>query len=497
MRSSFRQILSSTALIGGSSVFTLALGTIRTKVLAVLLGSEGIALISAFQSITNLATTIAGLGLHTSAVRRIADASNTEDIHQTSKRSTALRRISIGLGILGMVLLAVFAETLSTVTFGTTQNKVALLILSPIVFFSVVSNSQKALVQGLRRIRELATINVWAAVLSTMIGLPIAYYYGRSGIAVSLLASAFAALFVSFYYARRVPVPRLQISWRETFGETSVLLRMGVFFMLAAVMGSITTYLIQILVIRMAGLPIAGLYQASTTLASVYSGFVLGAMASDYYPRLSQVASRNDEVCKLVNEQAEAALLLALPGLMVTLLLAPYIVVLLYSDSFAATTPILRWQTLGVFGRIVVWPIAFIILAKGRAGIFFVTELFSNIVHIALIYFCLKHFGSVGLGLAFPLLYLVYGIPIYLIARRLADFRWSLPNQKLIVASVVASLVVFSFAQYGGNSPLSLTVGGIVTVATSILCLKTLAERSGVSNFRQLVTRFSKRKSKP
>ena len=46
----------------------------------------------------------------------------------------------------------------------------------------------------------------------------------------------------------------------------------------------------------------------------MYVGFILQAMGSDFYPRLTAVADDHAECNRLVNEQAQIGLLLAGPA---------------------------------------------------------------------------------------------------------------------------------------------------------------------------------------
>jgi enterobacterial common antigen flippase len=78
-RSTYRQILSSSAWIGGSSVLSIAIGIVRTKAMAVLLGPAGFGLLGMLTALADLARSVAGMGLSSSGVRQIADAVASED----------------------------------------------------------------------------------------------------------------------------------------------------------------------------------------------------------------------------------------------------------------------------------------------------------------------------------------------------------------------------------------------------------------------------------
>src|SRR5512138_2353725 len=90
---SYRQILRSTLLMGGSSVVSILLGILRTKVLALLIGPAGVGLAGLFTSTTSLVTAIFGMGIGESAVRSIA--ASAEDRGSVSRTASTVRRASL------------------------------------------------------------------------------------------------------------------------------------------------------------------------------------------------------------------------------------------------------------------------------------------------------------------------------------------------------------------------------------------------------------------
>ncbi len=62
----------------------------------------------------------------------------------------------------------------------------------------------------------------------------------------------------------------------------------------------------------------AGIYSAAFALSGMFVNFVLQAMGSDYYPRLTSVATNKAMMNRMVNEQTEIGLLLGVPGLLAT-----------------------------------------------------------------------------------------------------------------------------------------------------------------------------------
>src|SRR6187200_639699 len=78
-KTSYAEILKSTALVGGSSALNIGIGIIRTKAMAILLGPAGFGLMGLYNSIVDLAQSAAAMGVSSSGVRQIADAAGSND----------------------------------------------------------------------------------------------------------------------------------------------------------------------------------------------------------------------------------------------------------------------------------------------------------------------------------------------------------------------------------------------------------------------------------
>src|SRR5436853_6189389 len=101
----YGQILKSSALVGGSSVLNIAIGIVRTKAIAMLLGPAGFGLFGLYGSIQNLAQNFAGMGINSSGVRQIAEAVGTGDKDRVAKTAAVLRRMAVIVGVVGATLL--------------------------------------------------------------------------------------------------------------------------------------------------------------------------------------------------------------------------------------------------------------------------------------------------------------------------------------------------------------------------------------------------------
>src|ERR1700692_2339591 len=199
---SYGQILKSSALVGGSSVLNIGIGIVRTKAMAILLGPSGFGLFGLYGSVIDLTQVVAGMGINSSGVRQIAEAVGSGNQKRIARAAAVLRRTSIVLGILGAALLVVFCKQVSGLTFGTAQHAGAVALLSVAVLFRLVSAGQGALIQGMRRIADLAKMGVLGALFGVLFSIPLVYFFGENGVVPSLGGVAAMTMVSSWWYRR-------------------------------------------------------------------------------------------------------------------------------------------------------------------------------------------------------------------------------------------------------------------------------------------------------
>ncbi|MGE0024278.1 MAG: O-antigen translocase [Hyphomicrobium sp.] len=475
MQKSYGQILKSSALIGGSSILVVAIGIIRTKVMAVLLGTAGFGLFGLFSSIVDVVVAIAGMGINASGVRQIAEAVSTEDERRIARTVTVLRRVALVLGVAGGVLLAIMSPQVSVLTFGSDRYAWAIALLSLAVFFRLVTGGQGALIQGTRRIADLARVSIFGALASVVISIPVIYVLREEGVAPALVCIAAASLAISWWYSRKIEVDTPSMTVSDVRSEASALLKLGLAFMASAFLMMAASYAVRMMLVRQIDLEAAGLYGAAWTLGGLYVNFVLQAMGADFYPRLVGVSS-NDPVCnRLTNEQAQVSMLLAGPGVCATIVFAPLVISLFYSSEFFGAVDTLRWICMGVALRVITWPIGYIIVAKGRQEIFFLTELLWAIVNVSLTWYCIGRFGVDGAGIAFFGSYVFHGLMIYPIVRVLSGFRWTWPSLQIGAIFILCASAVFLSCRLL-PPPWDEVAGIAITVATALYSLHRLLQ---------------------
>lgn len=482
---SYGQILKSSVLIGGAQILNTAFRIIRSKALAVILGPSGVGLFGLYDSIAQLTRSIAGLGINSSGVRQIAESVGSGDTRRLAKTVITVRRVALLSGAVGAAVLIIFSPAVSRMTFGNESHAGWIMLLALAVLFNDVSDGQSAVLQGMRKIGDLAKLNVLGAFYGTVLSIPIVYEYREDGVVPSLVMVAVMSILTSWWYARKIEVESVAVTLREFWQETGELVKLGVVFMASWLMPLAVAYWVRILVLHKFDLTSAGYYQSAWSLGGLYFSYILQAMGADFFPRLTAVAADNLECNRLVNEQAEVGMLMAVPGVMATLTLAPVVISVFYTATFFPAVEILRWICLGMVLRVVSAPLGMILIAKGNRNLYFWTELLSNLASVGLIWLAVQLFGLDGTGIGFFAVFVVYGVAIYLLVRRVSDFRWSAANRKLALVFMPLVSVLF-VTKYFLPRWVELVLGAAITTFTGYYSLKILCTLIPLERFPKL-----------
>ena len=445
------------------------------KVVAVLLGPAGVGLIGILQSTMATVSTVGALGIGNSGTRQVAEANGDNDKAKIDEVRRALFWGTTFLAVLTGGLCWALSEFIAVSVLGDAGLEFQVQCLGIGVAFTVATGSQRALLNGMRKIRELAYITIGSAVASTFFGVILVYWLEADGIIWFILVAPITTFVLSHWFTSRLPRLKTKCtSIKVVQGHWGVIVKLGGAFMLGGAAVTLAQLYVRSLIQKQLGAVELGYFQAAWSISMSYIGFVLAALGTDYYPRLTAVIKDKPTVNKLVNEQAHVTLLLAAPILLAMLALAPWVIELLFSSEFYPAVEILRWQILGDVLKVLSWPVGFVILASGNGLVFACKEAAVMLVFVSLVTLLLPVFGVEAAGMAYLGIYLV-NLPIVLIYARIGTgFTWTRPVQLYMVSLVLVALIIVYIADK------SATAGALVGLMAVLLF--------GVSSLLQLAT---------
>lgn len=453
MNASYKDILKATTLFGGVQGLNIVLGLVRTKFVAVLLGPEGVGLSSIYNETRELIHTATNCGMDQSGVRDIskayekllgikAETDKAKWQSELKRQITLLRSWEILLALLGVLVTVLLAQPLSLMTFQNSEHIWDFVMLSPAVGLSTIYCGEIVVLKSLRKLRTVALLTTLNVILSLLIGVPIYYKWGISGILPAILVMSLASTVASVYFSYRYSQTVLDWHWRE-LRLGIAMLKLGACFVVTGMVGHGMELLIMSHINGIADEVTVGLYRAGYTITGTYAALLFNAVSTDFFPRLSgvidDVEKRNIAVCK----QMEVLLMLAGPMTVALLVAMPLIVPLLYSSSFLGMVPMARVAVFGVlFGAIYV-PAAYLPLAAGDTKAFLLVETI-NTVTMSIVMVGFTYFGLLGAGIGRSVSSAVDIVVVMSVAVFYYKIRMSRPHILLIATHVMILVVAYA-----------------------------------------------------
>jgi len=490
---SHKKILNATGIFGFAQAMKILVSIVGSKFIAIFLGPFGIGIVGLLNNTMAIISSITSFGINITGVREVSLANAENDQNKFSERFIVLQRWSIFTSILGALATIIFSKLLSKLTFGTTNYYFWFVILSVNFVFANLSTSRNALLQGLRMVKSIAISNVVASFLITLVTVPIYYFFKFDGIIAVILVSSFINLLVNFYFTKNIKIDKISLSFAETFQKGKPLMKMGFLLSINIIFGQIVSYLIKLYLNgNGTSSEILGFFEVSSVILISYVGLIFNAMGTDFYPRITEIQSDNSKVRELVNDQIEMGLLLVTPAIIFMYFCSPILIELLYSNHFLGVLFIFKAALFAIIVKVIIWPLAFVILAKGDNKLYFKQEIASDLFLLIATVFFYHYFGLIGIGISSLIQFLVYAFYVIPILKRKYDFTIRKDTLGIIAvcffigfsASAITFVIDYPIAYY----PL-----GLIFIFSVVYSFKELNKRINIYNYLNKIKNKFKR----
>lgn len=450
--SQYRSILKATSIFGGTQLLSMLVTIVRSKFVAILIGSAGMGLSSMYMSSLTMIITIFGLGLGSSVVRELSTCYIRNDMGRFSLIASVYKRILLVMSVLGTIFVILMSSLLSVWAFNTKDYTLDYCLLSLIVFFTLLSSGNQALLVSKRRIKETASCGVIGSIVSLLTSVPLFYYLGLKGVVPGLILSTFANYLVTYIYARRLRVKLVNVSWNDIYEYGRSMVTLGVAMITTCLMGQFVTYLINISISRIGGLSDIGFFNSAMSITMQVIGMVYAAMAADYYPRLASFMGNKEKMNETINQQSEILLYLTVPILSMFMVLAPIVIHILLSDEFLIITSFIRIICIGMLLKTASYALGYTSFAKGDKKVYLLLEggyanLSNLILSITFYYF----WGLTGLAFSFVVNYMLYYIVISIVVNLKYGYEMSSDVRFLTFLSFMMLVCILVFDYVFGD----------------------------------------------
>lgn len=474
----YSHILKYTGLFGGVQGLNILVGLVRNKLVAEILGPSGTGLISLFNSTINLVSNSTNLGIPVSAVKNISEAFDNDREEEMRRIIAIVRSWSLVTAVVGVVLFAVLSPLFSKWTIGWGNHTLHFVLLSPIVGMMAVTGGEMAILKGMRRLKSLAMISIYFVVVALFISVPLYYFFGESAIVPSLFIMAMAQMMLTIGYSWKVA----PLNIRQGFGrlaDGTGMVRLGVAFVLAGVLGSGADFLIRSFLSNRSSLETVGLYSAGYMMVMTYVSMVFSALETDFFPRLSASNNLTTTTNTIVNRQIEVSLLLISPLLVFLTISLPILLPLLYSGRYTPVIGMMQIMVSAMYFRAIKLPIAYLPLAKGDSYSYLFLEAVYDVMLVTLVVLSFGQWGLTGCGVAITAAGILDFFFIFFYTRMKYGYRISANVVRYACFQLPFGILAF-LVTFVDNALLYWTTGALLSMASLAVSLFILRQKTSL-----------------
>lgn len=455
---------------------------IRTKFVALFVGTEGMGLSTMYMSSLLMIITIFGMGINSSVVRDLSKANDEGDEEKFAVISTVFNKMLIFLSLSGMLFVILSAPLFSEWSFGSQDYSFDYVFLSTIVLFTLLNQGNSAILTGKRRIREVALCSLYGSIANLLISVPIFYIWRLDGIVPGMILSTISGYVISLYYIHQLKLPRIKVSWQDIRLYGLSIFYLGVSMCAAVLAGNITNYIINIVITRIGDIHDLGLFNAGMGLTASTITLVFAAMAADYYPRLVASLKKGSLMNDTINQQSEILIYISAPILCLFSFLSPIIISVLLTEEFSVLNGFVKILCIGMLFKSMSYALGYLSFAKGDIKVYMLLEAgYGNLANLLFSIFFYYLWGLKGIAIAFLVNYILYYIIIRAVDKYRYNYFCTAELNNVVFLNVVLTVLLYS-CNVIHNQFLYILISIIIIGVICFYNIRRLNERTQILN---------------
>lgn len=400
----------------------IASGFVAGKVVALITGPAGVALIGQFNNFITIILTFANGAINTGVVKYTAEYEGN-DKQLKVLFSTSLK-ISIYCSIIIGAILLFISPLLSNWLFSSSLYNNPIRVLGVTIILYSLNSLLISILNGKQQIKTYTIVNTVGSVIGLLFTVILVFLYKIQGALYALVLAQSIVFFVTL----TLIIKSDWFSWSYFNGvfDKKVAKQLSHFSLMAivtALTGPVSQILLRNLLITKLGINSAGYWQGMMRISDGYLLLISTSLSTYYLPKLSSLKTDN-ELRKEVFQGYKVILPTVFLGCIIIYFLRFIIIKTLYTGQFDKMEGLFAFQLLGDFFKMAAWILGYLILAKAMTKIYIITEVLFSISYVLLSYFCISYFKLNGITIAFAINYFIYLIVMVLIFRKLL-FKWA------------------------------------------------------------------------
>lgn len=391
-----------------ATLIRLANGFVSMKIVALLVGPLGIALIGQFGNFNSIVMVLALGGISTGVIKYTSQYKDNLD--ELRKVWHTITWVSVILSIPVIIVLLVFHNWLAKEFLHDVKYGSILIVFAFSLGFYVANSLLLNILNGLHEIKRFNLLNTLNSTLGLLITITLVYQYKIYGALLAMVTSQSITFFVIVFFVRKQSWFKLS-NFLGKFDKFYFKKLLGFTAMSLTSMCVIPTsqMFVRGYLANHTSWDVAGCWQGMQKISDSYLMIVYMALGTYFLPKLANLQTR-EEISKEISSGYKIIMPFVLGSAVIIYLFRDFIIQVLFAKSFGAMRGMFAWQLIGDCFKIATYLVSYLVLARAKTKIFMVTEVVFGISFPLLCYWFINIAGADGAVIAFALNYMMYFI---------------------------------------------------------------------------------------
>jgi len=422
---------------------------VRTKILALVVGTVGMGVISQLANTSALVFSFLPVG-NLGLLRYISEFYEKRRMREINYLMRFFFLQNLFFIVIVGLLLALYSREISKLVFSNDIFSYAILIFSVSLPFALAGSFVDIYLRGLRTIKQYVEYNVFSSLLmlAMYIGLPIAF-----GLEGAVVAFSLYGLISTLVGIRVVKGLRLFPSFSATSKvEKDVvknIYKIGIASMIMAIGQQFTFLSSKSVVAYELGLHEVGLYQSVFAVSNNYFGLFFTIVGAYSIPKLSSIKDFSG-TSNEINNTLKLLILIFTPLIIISFVFRDFVLILLYSKDFIQARDLFFFQLPGDFMKALSWALGLWLVPYLRIKEWLMFDLIFDMVFLAVFYYLImiQDCGIRSLSIAYFLAYAVHLVINFVYIRHSLRFKIENRVLQILLLSSFSIVTVFAVSYY-------------------------------------------------
>jgi PST family polysaccharide transporter len=397
-------------------------GLISVKVVSVIIGPAGIALLGQLNSFSTIVLNLASGGINSGVTKYVAEykTESTDKIKQFI--STAFRIIIYCSLFIGLCLI-IFHNILSKLVMLSPDYGYVFIIFGLTIFFFALNNLLLSILNGYKEFKQFVKINIVNSICGLIFTVVLVYFWQLKGALISTVTFQSVMFLITLWMIRKLSCIKKELF----FGGLEKSIVKKYFHYTAMTFISIVTVPVSQLILR--GYVIvnvseiqAGWWEAMNRISGIYLMIITSSFSVYYLPQLSELKT-DKELRYEILKAYKVILPLLITGFTFIYFLRFFVIRLVFTEEFLPMESLFVWQLVGDLFKIASWLLAFLMIAKSMTKAFITTEVLFSAFFVGLSFLLIKPNGIVGIVQAYLINYFAYFFIMLIIFRKIIFYE--------------------------------------------------------------------------